>query len=443
MIQHRDEQAVKPFEVWWPTLVDATHAIISGGKGSGKTTTTRAVMLELAHQGARFVIIDPHNKLNDWGPGIVPLAAGRRFNEARRAFAWANIELDKRFKARSDVGRDDFPLIVFVIDEFDLFTDRRPDVPEDLRNLASRFLSMIGDESRKVAIRLLVIAHGTEVRNLGVEGRGSKRDNYTIIQLRRGPDQQPEPTGTLITGSARWTIDTTRIPAYADGVLTPDLLVELPDDDALAAPDDPEVLRRRIAELERQLKEQRPPKAKTEVKIERVEVPVISDAQVLQLSEAIRPIVEGLARLQHAPGTEQPSAKRPTRPVAKQPAPSKGKRPAPSQTKPPSVMNEMEAMLALPLVENKIQRVRERFKNDSAAQGYVLSTLRLLWRKQLTPKDIAEGRGAASTRTIERRTLVCEALVREDLLVKHGAAYTVNHPELKRIKQLYDAVAGP
>lgn len=437
---------VQPFDVWWPALADATHAIISGGKGSGKTTLVRAVMLDLARQGMRFVIIDPHYKKGEWGPGITPLAKGRRFEEARIAFAWGNQELDRRYKLRADDGIEEFEPIAFVVDEFDLFTDKRPDVSEALRELASRFLSMIGDESRKVGIRLIVIAHGTEVKNLGLEGRGNKRLNYTIVQLRQGPHQQPEPTGTLRIGSTTWTIDTTPVLDLAAGQLQPEMLVPLPD---VATADDlstdPIVLQRRIRVLEEQL--DAPAIAPAEVQLGRLETAIQQLVGVQRDLKDTVQLVRKLLERTGRPAKAVNSAAAPSRPTAKlERSTSKlGKRTAPAKPasrRPRASARSTDAIadtLALPAVAAKVTQAQRLV--DPRAAAYIPRVLRLCWSGTLSPQDIAEGQGTPSTATCSRIRSACTALVKVGLLAESGMGrLQVNHGEIDRLRTLARAV---
>lgn len=216
------ESEIMPFASWWSTLRDATHVIISGGKGSGKTTAARALVVDLAAHGATVVLVDPHHRRGDWGD-VRPFCAGRRIEEARHVFGWAIAEIDRRYKRRADEGVESFDEVVIVVDELDLFTAKRPDVPADLRTLAGQFVAMCGDETRKIGLRLIVIAHGTEVENLGLSGVGSKRDNYATLLLRAG-DAGPEATGTLVIGSKTYTVETQPLRDRARAMLVTDAL---------------------------------------------------------------------------------------------------------------------------------------------------------------------------------------------------------------------------
>jgi DNA polymerase III delta prime subunit len=212
------DDAVVPYDRWWSLLLRSTHTIISGPKGAGKTTVARALASDLAHQGAKLVLVDPHHKQGDWGESIRPWCAGRRLEEARAVFGWAIGEIDRRFKARADDGTDVFDELVIVVDELDLFTSKRPDVPDDLRTLAGQFVAMLGDETRKVGVRLIVIAHGTEVENLGLAGIGSKRRNYAMLRLSDG-EHGPDAHGTLTVGTRTVTVDTRPLAARCDETL--------------------------------------------------------------------------------------------------------------------------------------------------------------------------------------------------------------------------------
>lgn len=223
------DTAPRPLDLWWTYVRNAPLLIISGESGSGKTTLLQALVADLTQQSFRLLLVDPHAKLGEWGAGIRPIAAGRRFAEAHAAFAWAVTELDRRYKARADQGLGDFPPIAMIADEFDLFTDDRPDVPEETRKLAAQLLAMMGDESRKVNFRLITITHGTGVGVLNLKGKSEKRKNYLIIRLAKGIDEQPLPVAQMERdGQEPLPIATRRLPQLAARcVLEPDDLIDL------------------------------------------------------------------------------------------------------------------------------------------------------------------------------------------------------------------------
>ncbi len=222
-----DVSQVLTYPTWILKLLKATHVFLSGGKGAGKTTFAWMLMRVYASQGYKFIFIDPHHRKGEMGD-VRPHAAGRRFYEAARVFRFLIAELDRRYKERSDNGVERFERIMLVCDEFDALTNKKTVDPE-IAELAASFFSMLGDESRKVDMGAIFIAHGMEVKNLGIEGKGSKRDNYAAVLLTQGPDEKPEPTGQLVIGSGEWEIDTRSVKSKVDGWKpTPEMVYELP-----------------------------------------------------------------------------------------------------------------------------------------------------------------------------------------------------------------------
>jgi hypothetical protein len=154
-----------------------------------------------------------------------------------------------------------------------------------------------------------------------------------------------------------------------------------------AKAEDPRELRRRIAELEKQLAS-RAPAPKVEKVVERMEVPVIRDAQIAQLGQAVSRLSEvgmqlvataqevaaALAKVTAAPGPRQVTAAAVARPARANPAP-----PVATPT------NGSASVAALQL------RAGERRMLQVLAQHYpmqLLADLRALRDQRAPPPDL-------------------------------------------------------
>ncbi len=243
---------VSPFPSWWGDFIDSTHVFISGGKGSGKSTLVRARMKARYERGSIFLVVDPHHQKGSYGD-TRPYAGGRNFLEAAQVFRWILGEIDRRYKERDEIGTDTdgFQKIDVIIDEADTFTNIKI-VPKFLCDLAIQTISVGGDEARKVNIDFTFIFHGTEVDNVGLAGRGSKRDNFALVQLRQGENGLPEKTGLLKIGSRTRRIDTVPILEQV-GFWVPDesMMVVLPVADEEPEEEGPQVAATDVAMMMR------------------------------------------------------------------------------------------------------------------------------------------------------------------------------------------------
>ena len=159
----------------WTELEDFTrhpHILILGKTGAGKTTLARRL---LTAWGGQSLVITPHVKPGDWDASIQVKGAGRNYGEIGRVLDGLVAEMNRRYQLYSR-GIEDYPAWFVVLDETSSIIAKCANAGAQLTELVR--------EARKVKIRLIVLAHGMTVKELGCEGEGAVRESYTQIRLR-------------------------------------------------------------------------------------------------------------------------------------------------------------------------------------------------------------------------------------------------------------------
>lgn len=147
------------------------HLLILGGTGDGKTTLVRYLLTLL--QGGHLVL-DPHGHARKWA-GLPCVGIGRDFTAIADALDAVHRLMLSRFRELAR-GVEEFPMVNVVIDEF-------PAIAAKCNGEIKGTVPYLLRESRKVGIRVIVLAQGAEVKTLGVEGEGSLRDQLEFIRL--------------------------------------------------------------------------------------------------------------------------------------------------------------------------------------------------------------------------------------------------------------------
>lgn len=153
-----------PFSGWWLIIGDSPIAVmIVGESQSGKSTTARALLAWRARTD-KIVIIDPHEKFNDWG-SLQPVVVGRDRNldQAAAHFKVLHAEFERRFKRGEEAG----PNLSIFIDEVPAIIAHAPEVADCL---AQWML-----EGAKAGFRVVFLAQDPGVEALGLKGRGKVR----------------------------------------------------------------------------------------------------------------------------------------------------------------------------------------------------------------------------------------------------------------------------
>lgn len=148
--------------------------MILGNTGSGKTTLLTWLLAEKL-QGYHLAL-DPHAHQGKWG-AIPVFGAGRNYREIAKAIQAIYRLMDARFdQLRS--GQLQFATINVCLDEYPAISKSA-----ECQETCQRLIPFLLREARKVGIRIVVLAQGSEVRTLGCEGEGSIRDQFCFIRL--------------------------------------------------------------------------------------------------------------------------------------------------------------------------------------------------------------------------------------------------------------------
>jgi len=147
------------------------HIMLLGETGSGKSVLCKYFASELK---IPCIALDPHASPNDW-QGARVIGQGRDYQAIGKELALLVALMDYRYKQR-DKGISQFAPLGVILDEF-------PAVSSELGKDASNPVKLIVREARKVNIKLILLAQGSEVRTLGIEGEGSLRESFAVVSL--------------------------------------------------------------------------------------------------------------------------------------------------------------------------------------------------------------------------------------------------------------------
>lgn len=171
------------------------NVIIMGEPGSGKTSL--AEYLGVVLKANKRYAIHPHAKPGDFAGFNAVLGGGRNYGTPDdKEVAWADIESGK---VKPTIAQTLKALLVLMnerykryyqgdtaFDDVDVYIDELPSI---VSNLGKKFFASIMPqllmECRKVGIRLWLLAQGSQVRMLGLEGMSDLREGITFIRLGR------------------------------------------------------------------------------------------------------------------------------------------------------------------------------------------------------------------------------------------------------------------
>ncbi len=156
----------------WSQVTKFHHLLVIGATGEGKTTLVQWIV-HTFWQGSDVLVIDPHYKPGEW-QGLTVIGKGRNFQEAEDTMVRVRSEMDKRYKKRAE-GIQDWNRLVVIIDELPALVSSTNEVRD--------IIPALSQEARKVDIVLVILATGWEVTTLGLEGKGSQRNNFTKIEM--------------------------------------------------------------------------------------------------------------------------------------------------------------------------------------------------------------------------------------------------------------------
>ena len=147
------------------------HIMVLGETGSGKSVLCKYLASEIK---APCIALDPHASPNDW-QGAKVVGQGRNYQAIKDELANLVNLMDARYKQR-DKGVSQFATLCVILDEF-------PAVASELGKDATNAVKLIVREARKVNIKLILLAQGSEVKTLGIEGEGSLRESFAVVSL--------------------------------------------------------------------------------------------------------------------------------------------------------------------------------------------------------------------------------------------------------------------
>lgn len=171
------------------------NVIIMGEPGSGKTSL--AEYLGVVLKANKRYAIHPHAKPNDFAGFNAVLGGGRNYGSPNdEEVAWTDIEsgavkptIAQTLKSLLVLMNDRYKLYYqgdAKFDDVDVYIDELPSI---VSNLGKKFFASIMPqllmECRKVGIRLWLLAQGSQVRMLGLEGMSDLREGITFIRLGR------------------------------------------------------------------------------------------------------------------------------------------------------------------------------------------------------------------------------------------------------------------
>lgn len=162
--QPADAEGALPLSSWWPQIVDSPVAVmIVGESQSGKSTTARALLAERARTD-QIVILDPHEKFNDWGLlQKAVIGRDRDLDAIVATMGDLHAEFERRFKRGERVDKG---LTVFL-DEVPAIIAAAPEVAD---YLAAWLL-----EGAKAKFRVVFLTQEPGVESLGLKGKGRVR----------------------------------------------------------------------------------------------------------------------------------------------------------------------------------------------------------------------------------------------------------------------------
>jgi Helicase HerA, central domain len=147
------------------------HILILGETGGGKSTLVKYLV---ANAGYPAIALDPHASRTSW-QNMTVVGAGRKFKEISKEVLTLIELMNYRYELLFN-GKEDFEPLFVIIDEFPAI------VACNGKGFTDNIMLLVR-EARKVAIKLIILSIGSEVKSLGIEGQGSIRECFAMVRL--------------------------------------------------------------------------------------------------------------------------------------------------------------------------------------------------------------------------------------------------------------------
>ncbi len=147
------------------------HIMLLGETGSGKSTLVKFLV---SQSSAPAIVLDVHAAPDDW-QGMTVIGAGRNYKAVGNEVNQLVELMNTRYELRGN-GKTNFEPLLVILDEF----------PACVANLGKKFtesIMLLVREARKVGIKLIILAQGSEVKTLGIEGQGAIRECFAMVTL--------------------------------------------------------------------------------------------------------------------------------------------------------------------------------------------------------------------------------------------------------------------
>jgi hypothetical protein len=155
---------------------DFPHLLMLGKTGAGKSYLSDRLVRFLS---GYTLVIAPKKKPKDF-VGLPIVGVPYEYKRICNTIKALEKLMIAREREMNETGNENFTPINVILDDFPVASAGCKDLGLDL----TVPLKMLIRNARSSKIRLIILAQGTEVKTLGIEGEGSLRDNITYVYLK-------------------------------------------------------------------------------------------------------------------------------------------------------------------------------------------------------------------------------------------------------------------
>ncbi len=159
-----------------PVIKKLSRLLIQGASGAGKSTLIHWLEQEKINAGYRVLVIDTNATPRQWLGEM--RGQGGNWPEVVMALKAVSQLVRGRVRERSATGKEDFPPVLNLIDEF---TDVPPNVKMLGYNLRDDYTVPCLTQTRKVKVGIIWGVHSMTVKTLGLDGQGEIRNSFEAI----------------------------------------------------------------------------------------------------------------------------------------------------------------------------------------------------------------------------------------------------------------------